>query len=31
MDTLWKESLWQQFGATIAMLDNALRSCPDES
>ncbi len=30
MDTLWKESLWQQFGATIDMLDNALRTCPDE-
>lgn len=30
MDSFWQESLWQQFGATIDMLDNALLSCPDE-
>jgi uncharacterized damage-inducible protein DinB len=29
MDTLWKNALWQQFGATIDMLDNALAACPD--
>ena len=29
MDTLWKTALWQQFGATIDMLDNALLACPD--
>ena len=29
MDTLWKNALWQQFGATIDMLDNALLVCPD--
>lgn len=29
MDTLWKTALWQQFGATIDMLDNALLTCPD--
>lgn len=29
MDPLWKTALWQQFGATIDMLDNALLACPD--
>src|SRR5436853_2940383 len=29
MDTLWKASLWQQFGAAIDMLENALLACPD--
>ncbi len=29
MDTLWKTALWQQFGASIDMLDNALLACPD--
>ena len=29
MDTLWKDALWQQFGATIDMLENALFACPD--
>ena len=28
MDTLWRTALWQQFGATIDMLENALLSCP---
>ncbi|MEO8972641.1 MAG: DinB family protein [Ktedonobacteraceae bacterium] len=28
MDTLWKTALWQQFGATIDMLENALLACP---
>jgi hypothetical protein len=30
MDTVWQESLGQQFGAAIDMLDNCLRTCPDE-
>jgi hypothetical protein len=30
MDHTWKTSLWQQFGAAIDMLDNALLACPDE-
>lgn len=25
-----KEALWQQFGASIDMLENALLACPDE-
>ena len=29
MDTPWKASLWQQFGAGIDMLENALLACPD--
>ncbi len=28
MDTLWRTALWQQFGATIDMLENALLACP---
>ena len=28
MDLLWKTALWQQFGATIDMLENALVACP---
>jgi uncharacterized damage-inducible protein DinB len=28
MDTLWSTALWQQFGATIDMLENALLACP---
>ncbi len=28
MDPLWKNALWQQFGATIDMLENALLACP---
>src|SRR5262249_31979551 len=27
-DTSWSTALWQQFGATIDMLDNALVACP---
>jgi hypothetical protein len=27
---IWKTIIWQQFGAAIDMLDNALRACPDE-
>jgi hypothetical protein len=30
MDDLWKTILWQQFGAAIDMLENALLACPDE-
>ena len=30
MDTALKTSFWQQFGAAIDMLENALRACPDE-
>lgn len=30
MDTLWKTSIWQQFGAAIDMLENNVRACPDE-
>lgn len=29
MDTSWKTVIWQQFGAAIDMLDNALCACPD--
>jgi len=28
MDPLWRTALWQQFGATIDMLENALLACP---
>ena len=28
MDPLWRIALWQQFGATIDMLENALLACP---
>ena len=28
METLWRTALWQQFGAAIDMLDNALVACP---
>ena len=27
MDPLWRTALWQQFGATIDMLENALLAC----
>ncbi len=30
MDTTLKTVLWSQFGATINMLENAIRACPDE-
>jgi hypothetical protein len=30
METAFKESLWKQFGASIDMLENALKACPDE-
>ena len=28
MDPLWRTALWQQFGAAIDMLENALLACP---
>ncbi len=30
MDTAWKTIIWNQFGAAIDMLENAIRACPDE-
>jgi hypothetical protein len=30
MDGTWNAIIWHQFGAAIAMLENALRACPDE-
>lgn len=30
MDSAWKKIIWQQFGAAIDMLENAMRACPDE-
>ena len=30
MEEIWKEVLWNQFGATIDMLGNAINACPDE-
>ena len=30
MDANWRTSLWQQFGAAIDMLENAVAACPDE-
>jgi hypothetical protein len=30
MNIPWKTIIWQQFGASIDMLDNAIRACPDE-
>ena len=29
MDSLWRTALWQQFGAAIAMFEQALLACPD--
>ena len=29
MDTTWKTSLWQQFGAAMDMLGNVVAACPD--
>jgi hypothetical protein len=29
MDTFWQTVIWQQFGAAIDMLENAMRACPD--
>jgi hypothetical protein len=30
VDATWREIIWQQFGAAIDMLENALLACPDE-
>lgn len=30
MNATWKTILWQQFGAAIEMLENALRACPEK-
>ena len=30
MDTTWKTGIWQQFGAAIDMLENAVVACPEE-
>lgn len=30
MDTIWKTMIWQQFGAAIDMLENAMSACPDD-
>src|SRR5215510_11473417 len=30
MDDFWKTLLWQQFGAAIDMLENAMHACPDD-
>lgn len=30
MDTMWKASLWRQFGRVIDQLEDALRDCPDK-
>lgn len=30
MDSSIRTSIWQQFGASIDMLDNAMNACPDE-
>ena len=30
MNTPWKTIVWQQFGAAINMLENALHACPDQ-
>ncbi len=30
MDANWKAALWQQFGAAVDMLENAVAACPDD-
>jgi hypothetical protein len=30
MGTTWRSIIWQQYGAAIDMLENALIACPDE-
>jgi uncharacterized damage-inducible protein DinB len=30
MDTAWKTMVWQQFGASIDMLENAVQACPEQ-
>jgi len=30
VNTIWQTILWQQFGAAIDMLENAMKACPEE-
>ncbi|GAA5527027.1 DinB family protein [Herpetosiphon gulosus] len=30
MESIWKTSVWQQFGAAIAMLEDPIVRCPDQ-
>ncbi|MCU1264072.1 MAG: hypothetical protein JWM21_390 [Acidobacteria bacterium] len=30
MDSIWRAIIWQQFGAAVDMLENAIIACPDE-
>jgi len=30
VDSSWKTIIWQQFGAAIEMLENAMKECPDQ-
>ena len=30
MKSMWSKIIWQQFGAAIDMLENAIRACPDD-
>jgi hypothetical protein len=30
LDISWKKTIWQQFGAAIDMLENAIVACPDD-
>lgn len=30
MDTFWRTTIWQQFGAAITTLEEAMRACPDD-
>jgi uncharacterized damage-inducible protein DinB len=30
MNPIWRTAIWQQFGAAIDMLDNAIVACPDD-
>lgn len=30
MDSTWKQTLWQQFGGAVDMLENAMRACPED-
>jgi uncharacterized damage-inducible protein DinB len=30
MNPIWRQAIWQQYGAAIDMLDNAIVACPDD-
>src|SRR5512145_573727 len=30
MDATWRKVLWEQLGASIDMLENAIKACPDQ-